>query len=255
MRSEFTRPNRTVLSCLLVGLVLGVALDAKPGQSSSIDVSGIGLRPLADAILELEARHGWIITYEDPPYSSPSVVEEAAKVRVDGGLSKKVLAPRARFFVFDYRHLDTTKPREVLSSMLTEYNAGYDEAFRLVQQGSVFHVIPTRSSNTNGMPTERRSLLDVRVSIEPDTRSAHETLLLILRQVSLATGETVNLGTTWNLLDQSMVQGGAVNELARDALVRTVAATRMTLSWRLLCTARAPRECGFNLHTVQVLPQ
>jgi hypothetical protein len=79
----------------------------------------------------------------------------------------------------------------------------------------------------------------------------YETLVLILEQVGVSTGESVNLGTSGSLLDRTMVQSGAVDELARDVLVRTLAATNVKLSWTLLCTARTPRECAFNLHTVQ----
>lgn len=252
MRSGFAQRTKIVLCCAVAGIVCGAILDASLGQPSSNQVFEIGRRPLADVILELEKRHGWIITYEDPPYQSPTVVEEVTVVRESGGRDKKMLAPRERVFAFDYRHLDPTRPREILSSMLEAYNVGNDDAFGLVQEDNLFHVIPTRSGNTKGIPTERRSLLDVRVTIEPNSRSAYETLLLILLQVSSATGERVNLGTSpTNLLDRSRARLGAVDERARDVLVRALAATKMNLSWRLLCTARSPRECAFNLHTVQ----
>jgi hypothetical protein len=243
-----------MLICLIVGIVVGVAVAenrelSPPNQGSA--VSAFSQRPLPDVIRELEERHGWIITYEDPIYESPNDVEEVTVVRGDGVRGPAIIAPRARFFEFDYRSLDPTRPRELLSSMLSQYHAANDHAFRLVQQGDLFHIIPTSSPDAKGIPTERRSRLDVRVSIEPAWRSVHETLVLILDQVSVSTGESVSLGTSGGLFDRTMVQTGAVNEPARDVLVRTLAATGVKLSWTLLCTARTPRACGFNLHRVQ----
>jgi hypothetical protein len=106
----------------------------------------VSQRPLSDVIRELEKRHDWIITYEDPIYESPNDVEEVTPVvREDGVRGPTMIAPRSRFFAFDYRHLDPTRPHELLSSMLSEYYAANDHAFRLVQQGDLFHIVPTKS--------------------------------------------------------------------------------------------------------------
>ena len=257
MKPQLMRSSRTVLSCLVVGNIVGVALASNQGQSTSkpsnqaAAVSAVSQRPLPDVVRELEDRYGWVITYEDPIYESPNDVEKVTVVRPDGGLSKTIIAPRQRFFEFDYRHLDLARPRELLSSMLREYEAAHHHAFRLVQQGDLFHILPAKSSDKRGIPTERRSRLDARVSIEPARRSVYETLMLVLERVSVSTGDTVGVGTPGRLLDQTIVQSGAVDEPARDVLVRTLAATNVKLSWTLLCTAQTPRACGFNLHTVQ----
>ena len=260
MKPGLTRLCRAVLSGWIVAVAVSVALAADVKQSTpsqpsavtlSTQVSVVSQRPIPDVILELEKRYGWIVTYEDPIYESPKDVEEVTAVREDGVRGKTIIAPRHKFFRFDYHNLDPARPRELLSAMLAEYEAAHDHAFRLVQRGDVFHIIPTRSPDQKGIPTARRSRLDVRVNIEPATRSVYDTLVLILEQVSKSGGQTVNLGTPSNLLDQTVVQTGAVNEIARDVLVRTLAGTGMKLSWTLLCTARTPRWCFLNLHPVQ----
>jgi hypothetical protein len=66
-----TLKNAFTLQVLLVAIVLAWPWSqvgtAQP-SSNVLHVDVFDGRPLAAAIQELQKRHGWIITYEDPPY-------------------------------------------------------------------------------------------------------------------------------------------------------------------------------------------
>jgi hypothetical protein len=224
-------------------------MGAQPSGNTVLEASAFESRPLAAVIFELERRHGWIVTYEDPAYESPREMEDVTARRGDGRFDQKVFAPRQKAFSLKYTDRDVSAPYGLLSSMLDQYHrSGARERFRLVRKGRVYHVIPKSSPDVRGVATERQSLLDARITIPPGRRRASDELHLAMQRIQVATGVEVFFATPVKLLDQTGVQDGAKNEVARDYLVRTLALTGQPLSWRLLCSAGSPRECAFNLH-------
>jgi hypothetical protein len=153
-----------------------------------------------------------------------------------------------------YTQAEASRPEELLSSMLVLYDeSGKTDAFRLLRQGRVYHVIPTRSANSKGIQTPRQSLLETRVTIEEGERSVLDEVRLVLAAVSKATGVYVFLGSGYDRrLYVRTVHRRAVKEGARDLITRTLNATGRDFSWRLLCTPGYPRQdCALNIHLVQ----
>jgi hypothetical protein len=211
-------------------------------------------RPLATVIRELENRHGWRVTYEDPTYEYARDLEDVTVIARRGNVppgAPRLLVPRDRLFRFEY-NTNSNRPQEVLPALVKTYNsASASDAFQVIQQGAIYHVVPTRSLDAKGEPRERRSRFDVAVTVDDRERSAYEMLDTVLKQVSASTGEQVGLGVVpMNLLMSAKLRGGAQKENARDVIVRTLEATKRDTSWQLFCDPGAMRLCALNLHLV-----
>lgn len=227
-------------------------------QPDKASISVNDPRPLAAAVQALEDRYGWVITYEDPPYIHPSEIADVTRaVRKDYDPTKpKVLVPLGGSFDFAYSvPSGSGKPEEadVLEALLAAYGqSGYPAVFRLVRTGAAFHVIPGMFRNAQGVLEPRSSLLSGRISLPERTRTAYDMIDAILGAVSAANSVKVGIGTApANTLMLTTVEGGAKDESARAVLVRTLEATKATLSWRLLCDPGTAAQCALNIHSVQ----
>ena len=237
------------LPCAFIALVPLTAQRAQPLELAVSDA-----RPLAALIDQLETRYGWIITYEDPPYENAADLDDVTlDVAKDPKSFKgKVLVPRRRRFDFRYPNADQPQAEDVLAVLVRDYNmAGNNDGFRLLRTGKFFHVVPSVSDNKIGLPTNRQSRLDVRVTIPVVERSVLETLELVVAQVRELTGVPVMMGRVpVNLLLQKKLRTGAATEPARDVLVRALTSTGRDLSWRLNCDPGVTKICSFNVHFV-----
>jgi hypothetical protein len=87
-----------VVAFALIGLfilVISAARGRGSQESSQIKLSVESGRPIAEAILRLEEKYGWVITYEDPRYAHDSeIVDVAPKVRKDYDKFKPGEAPK-----------------------------------------------------------------------------------------------------------------------------------------------------------------
>lgn len=251
--------SRIAILCLVVFEFTAHVRGALQTQTAQIIVDDINdARPLATAVRELEKRYGWIITYEEPPWEfAADLVDVTQNVRKDYDPTKpqsKVLVPRAVPLQFTYKVPNQSQPADamrVLAALLDSYElSGNRGKFRILRTGTVFHVVPTMSDNSQGIPTPRSSRLEVRIELEPGERTALGTVRAILRIVSSLTGTNVVIGTVpTNLLSQTTVREGANDENARDVLIRTLAATKRNLSWRMFCQAGS-NMCALNIDIV-----
>ena len=215
-------------------------------------------RPLAAAIQVLENRYGWVITYEDPPYVHPSEISDVTlAVRKDYAPTKpKVLIPLGGSFDFSYPVPSTAgDPDEagVLATMLDAYRgSGHPGVFGLESSGSVVHIVPLMSRNSQDTLEKRTSLLDTRIDLPARERTAFEMIDGVLTAVTAARGVKVGIGTVpMNALLLTHVQGAVKGETARAALLRTLETTKLKLSWRLLCDPGPAAACAFNVHAVK----
>jgi hypothetical protein len=95
-----------------VALVAGVLTDTVwvSGRQSPkpLSISVVDPRPVAKAVELLEARYGWAITYEDPPYEHDSEIEDVTiSVRKDGKVEPRVIVPRAGLLNYTYNDVQT----------------------------------------------------------------------------------------------------------------------------------------------------
>ena len=151
------RPVIVSVALLVLCSAGGVAGRGTLGNQSA-NIAVMSSRPLADALLELQKRHDWLVTYEDSFYEfRDDVADVTASVSRNGKTEPKVFVPRPRPFQFNYQNADVARPTEVLTALLNAYHANPDNAdrFRLMQRGSIYHVVPTSSRNAKGASVER----------------------------------------------------------------------------------------------------
>ncbi len=239
---------------LAVSFMVLLGIGPVVAQQKPVTLSVVDPKPLAAAIYQLETRYGVLITYEDPVYESDAVIDDVTASVSKGGPAKgKVLVPRQRQFAFQHPNFDKKRPEAMLRALVREYNVmNNGDQFDLIQQGSLFHVVPRMSANRLGVPTIRQSRLESVISLPEEERTLRQTLELVLAQVSTASGVRVGLGTVpVNLVMRSKLRLGSRSASARDLLVEALATTRVPLSWRLLCAPLAG-ACAFNIHPVPV---
>ena len=226
------------------------------GSDNQTAIEVVSGRPLAAALQEVQARYGWVVTYEDSFYEfKDDVADVTASVRRDGKSEPKVFVPLDRLLHFSFQNANLAQPQEVLMSLLDTYHAsGNSDGFRLLRQGSTYHVVPTISRNAKGAFVKRQSRLDVRITLPEVERSTYSTLDAIVNEVNRISGTRLGMGTVpINLLMQTKARVGASNEVARDVLVRALAATGSPVSWRLFCQPFHPDDfCALNLAVVRV---
>ena len=244
---------RALIVTALFVSVVGASVDATPEGPPAIEafdprppaIEVYDSRALAVAVRQLEIRHGWVVTYEDPFYE---YVPDLEHPRGRWGL-RLSFVPRSRRFRFEYADQDLTRPFDVLSSLVNTYNAsGLHDRFRLLRQGDIFHIVPVASRNADGVLTTTRSRLSVRITMEDRTRSAGDTLDEVARQVTASLPQHIGINTPGTLLtNANVVRLGARDEIARDVLVRALSATGRRLSWQLFCDP-SYKMCALNLH-------
>ena len=220
-------------------------------------------RPVAKAIEILEAKYGWVITYEDPRYIHDSEVTDVTlKVRKDldkykPGEAPKVLIPKGGKLEFSYDETFNTNlpgdPRLVVQKLLDAQAArSYGGKFRLENIGKVMHVIPVAIKNSDGVVTPQGSVLDTIISLPAGERTVEQKLESICAAVSRATKIPVELGAyPTNMFHQRRDQHGAVSQRARDILVNTFESmgNGIKLSWQLFYSASL-KTYLLNVHLV-----
>jgi hypothetical protein len=218
-------------------------------------------RPLAKAIETLEARYGWIITYEDPPYVHESEIADVTEMvrnplhKSKPGQATKVLVPKGGALVIDYDVMaDTGLPadREAVIQQLLDANSANGNAgkFRLERTGEVLHVIPIASKNGAGTFAQQESVLDAVITLPAEERSSMQMLDAICAAVSQATKTHVEAGMVpLNPFLQHRDQQGAISEKARSVLLNTLERTGTNMSWRLYYGPGTKRYV-LNIHQV-----
>lgn len=233
-RQHITRVR--VVCFVLTGLFILMGFAARERDSQGVSEMKLSVedpRPVRQAILELEKKYGWVITYEDPRYVHESdIADVTLKVRRDldkykPGEAPKVLVPRGGSLEFAYDVASNTNlpadPALVVQKLL-DAQAARDNGgrFRLETNGQIMHVIPTAIKNRAGELVHQESALDTIISLPSEKRTVLQKLESICAAISRAINIPVVLGTVpdhW--FHQFQDQQGATNQRARDILVNT----------------------------------
>lgn len=245
--------------CLVVISVVAIAVSfARPaltrGQAESLEVNDP--RPLAEAIKTIEAKYGWIVTYEDPYFQNESdLVDVTDTVRKSAakGPTQRVLIPRGGRFAFTYERPSPESGAALIDALVAEYNAsGYPGAFRVIQTAGALHVVPAAVQGDDGQLLRQTSILDVPVTLQAEKgRSALQAIEAVLTSVGMATNRRIGIGTVpLNLLRGAYMEESATADLARDVIARTLQATGARVSWQLYYTADL-KKYVLNIHIVK----
>jgi hypothetical protein len=250
---DMTRTGFKCSATVSMWCALVVATAGAPLQNAANELVVNDPRPLSAAIEELERRHGWAVTYEDPPYEfAGDAIDVTEAVRRNNNPSDKrrVHIPLGGSFTFAYSGAPSTvaEAQAVLAAMVRSYHqSGNAGVFRLLRTGETLHVIPVRSNNASGALPERRSRLDVPITLEARDRSALEMLQAVLQHVRAQGANVLEGALPVTMLAEARVQDGAQAETARVVLMRALAATGRRMSWQLLC-GPGVEACYFNVH-------
>ncbi len=240
---------------LLGGLLLTVSITRAEPQTAVVQDP----RPLAKAIEYLEAVYGVPITYEDPPYASPSEIADVTdQVRGSKTVGQRILIPRGGSLSFAYETVAPQADKETallaasaaISGLLANYQTSMGSPrFAVTQEPGSLHVVPTRFMDRTGQVQDLKPILDTTVSLPPEGRTAYKLVIDLCEALSVATGQTLIPGTIPNgLLATHKTAFPVSNISARSVLDKLFADIDAPLSWRLLY------DPGLNWYVLNIHP-
>jgi hypothetical protein len=245
-----------------IGLMVTFLGNASASPNTVTVQSG---RPVAEAILELENRYGWQITYEDPPYSHYSdltdvrdtnwpgaPVESPSRLQSLQQGNESTLVPKGGSLTFT---LPSADPDELgaVEAVLKSYNESHRGfEFAVVQGAGLLHVVPRKATGLSGNLEPGKPVLDTVITIEPKERTSEAMIEEILKKISIATNTHVEMGTVpINLLRLTKTSIGGSGRTARAILEQWILQEDAGLSWLLLYE---PDEKDYALNINQVAP-
>jgi hypothetical protein len=212
-------------------------------------------RSLAQAVSAVREEYGWVVDFEDPPYTSDAdlvdITNPQWRATHPGGRVVKV--PAGGAFQCDFAEgVDMNNHASrmgVLRKLVAEYNRSPNPGkFEVRDDGDGRYTIVGVAAKNHARQDESVSpILDTIISIPVQQRSAFETLELIAKTLSSKTGTQVSLvQAPISLLRQSQVTVGGENLSARALVTQTLDATKRPLVWDLLYESNFPLY-GFNI--------
>lgn len=215
-------------------------------HQSSATVQADSARPLLQAVTAVREEYGWVVDYEDPPYSGTFDLTPDASISRQG--KRVFMVPSGGAFSSTYAEApdmwsSTGEQFQVLEKILSDYNATRNPGkFVLREQvdGS-YAVVGDAIENSAGGQIPVRPILDTPISLPRTTRSAAATVDLIQDALTKASGIVVGAGIgPLNVLSQSQVTVGGNNVPARDLLLEAIDQIKsVKLVWELLGDSRS----------------
>jgi len=199
-------------------------------------------RPLEQATEAIAKSYGWVVDYEDPPYGPADWVDntdpawrkahptEKGVHRVAGGMFE------ADFPLGSDMSAGSPDEERVLDKVVADYAAsGNPGQFEVKKEiAGRYALVGVGAKDSNGRVKRSAPVLDTRISLAREERSAADTINLIARLLSAKSGYNIEAG--WmavNLLNQTRVNLGGSEQPARELLMQVASATRFLMTWRL----------------------
>jgi hypothetical protein len=223
-------------------LVFAVYLFAQSAHSQTVP-GGAQLniddpRPVAKAAEELVARYGYVITYEDPPFSYEGDLRDVTtQVRRDldrysPGKAPKVLVPRGGTLTVSLPSSASGVSTQTMASALGQLvraHSSRDQGgrFRVVQVGDIFHIVPYEIKDRNGNWIAQNSILDSPISLPIEDRTEVGMLDAVVTAVSSVAHAKIHISGGFGMGIENpdrpaSYRLGANNEPARDVLMRAL---------------------------------
>jgi len=241
---------------LAAGLALAFSIAGADTRTATVQ----GGRPVAKAIEFLEKFYGVPITYEDPPYvNSMEIADVTDKVRGGQSVGPRILVPRGGSLSFAYENVEPSQGSDAarlavstaLSGFLASYQTSAGARFETVSGSIPLHVVPARFTNQLGQVQSLQPLLDIRVSLAGEPRSANKLVSDLCEALSRASGQTVVPGVApYNLLASRQTSLSVSDVTARSVLDQLFAEIQAPLSWQLFYDPTL-NWYVLNIHLVQ----
>jgi hypothetical protein len=194
--------------------------------------------PLRQALEAVREEYGWVVDYEDPSFHSEhdflDITNPEWRAVHPGERGQRILSGGA--FHSEYAEPPNTatsvvEEEKVLNKIVADYNqSGNPGKFRVVREpGGRFAVIGAFVKDDVGRDEYVNPVLDTLISIPIETRSAKETVYLILDQLSAKTGIKFGYIEWGNTLLRSRPTLGGENVSARSLLLQAIASVNRPL--------------------------
>jgi hypothetical protein len=225
-------------------------------------------RPLLATINLLEAKFGWQISYEDPPFEHEADLvdlSDAAFLSQHPGLRR--LIPNGKHFEFHVPMVSNVHdPTEPLTQLIGAYAlSGNPGLFGLTHSGALFHVEPVAVRKRDGRVVAAHSVLETKISFPSAERTAIATVEMVLSHVNEAAGVSIvdaGFGPFGpGPLGQVTVTEGAHDEIAKEVMVRLFEQINRDhikkineprrLVWQMMYNADS-KTYYFNMHAVSI---
>lgn len=241
---------------LLTGSCSAKVVDAADGvadierRAGSVLLTSDDPRPLGAAVLALVRELGLNVSYEDPRYEFAGDLKDVAALYHKGyatappGSKPQMLVPRGGRFIVNFPESEDTGAilERVLAAAAHSVPA---IRFRIERTEAAWHVVPVGSRDARGTFVARPAILDARISLPDQERTAQQAIDAILAAVSAANHVHVDPGAF--SLDGGIVSESgspkfrlaANDEPARVVLMRAFDAIEkernVRLTWLLFC--------------------
>ncbi|MGH6850112.1 MAG: hypothetical protein ACREDD_06660 [Methylocella sp.] len=239
--------RRVILTIGLVGILLSNASGA-PNILTVRDPT-----PVAKAIVELDKRYGWQITYEDLPLSHSSDMPHVTPlVQENGSLARGAAVPEGSLsFALPSAGQDQASTVE---GLVKTYNAsGGGNEFAVVHGARLLHVVPRKVRGLAGIV---KPVLDTVITVEPKERTAMQLLDEICEKISIGANTDVFVGTVpINMLFNTKTSIGGSGKTARSMLEELILALGRPgapVTWRLLYGSEY-KSYAINIYFVDAL--
>lgn len=205
-------------------------------------------RPVLKAILALESRYGFAITYEEPEYDYPGDLKDVTKSRKDlnsfaPGKAPKVVIPLGgslRLTLPTATQLSQAAMYAVLQQLVESWKGSNQGGanFDVEEDGPVFHVVPIEVRDRNGNWKSVESILAMPISLPTESRTEYETWRTICSDVAANAGVRVyampNGGLILGPPQSAQYELGSDAEPAESVLMRAIKVMGQERSWYLL---------------------
>lgn len=240
-----------IICCVAAVAAMTVTLLA---QSGPLEV--YGSRPVSLIADELEKRYPFVITYEDPSFYAPSQLQDVtSEVRRGASSSQagRILVPRRESLSVQIPNavVDAGEMQGLLEGLVNDYGRGDSPQFAIRRTEDSFDIVPIRNVR-EGRAVSMGSLLDAPISLPFQERTALEMIHQICASLGRA-DRAVQFGSAPTGALAVKAVDGAANERARDVLTRTLARSKLKMSWRLFFGNLSPEQQGYmlNVHVVK----
>ncbi|MFY9741770.1 MAG: hypothetical protein WA252_01620 [Candidatus Sulfotelmatobacter sp.] len=211
--------------------------------TEAVHITANSPRPLLQALDALRHKYGWVVSYEDPAYTSSLDVVEGR----DG--PSHLLLPAGGSFNVEFPSRSLLED-QTLRLIVGAYNQSSNPSrfeLRRSSEGD-FYVVGTSARNRTKTTSPQHSLLDTPVTVASRDRTIADTINLLCHELEGQNHVPVSVGILPRaLVAYTTVKIGASEVPAREILIRSLKAARRSLYW---CLFFDPASKGYvlNIH-------
>lgn len=211
-------------------------------QNGSVTVTANDPRPLWQAIARVRKEYGWVVDYEEPAWRNSADLRDISPAAWHTAHPGRTgfLVPAGGAFHSAYTETadmwsSSSSELQVLEGIISDYNAsGNPGQFVVRAQSDGGYAVLGVETGGSGLSASAGSVLDTPISLTTVTRTAENTVSLILSALSANIGTPVGSGyAPLNLLHQSQVDIGGSGVPARNLLMQLFQAMGMKMCWDL----------------------